>query len=65
MLHQDTKSLFARALRTKKVSEVEFALEAIHEKGGVYKHPKVFQCDNGCELKSDVTKLLEKHNVNI
>ena len=25
----------------------------------------MFQCDNGSEFKSDVTKLLEKHNVDI
>ena len=53
-----------RALRTNKASEVSFVLEAIY-KNGVSKHPKVFQCDNGCEFKSDVTKLLEKHNVDI
>ena len=33
----------ARQLRTKKSSEVAFALEAIHKKGGVFKYPKVFQ----------------------
>ena len=26
---------------------------------------QVFQCDNGSEFKSDVTKLFEKHNVDI
>ena len=26
---------------------------------------KVFQCDNGSEFKNEVTKLLEKHNVDI
>ena len=31
-------------------------------KVGVFKHPKVFQCDNRSELKSDVRKLLEKQN---
>ena len=25
----------------------------------------VFQCDNGSEFKNEVTKLLEKHNVDI
>ena len=28
-------------------------------------YPKAFQCDNGSEFKNEVTKLLEKHNVDI
>ena len=40
-------------------------LEAIYKKGGVFKCPKVFQCDNGSEFKNEVTKLLEKYNVDI
>ena len=55
----------ARPLRTKKSSEVAFVLEAIYKKGGVSKYPKVFQCDNGSEFKNEVTKLLEKHSVDI
>ena len=55
----------ARPLRTKKSSEVAFVLEAIYKKGGVFKYPKTFQCDNGSEFKNEVTKLLEKHNVDI
>ena len=31
----------------------------------MFKYPKTFQCDNGSELKNEVTKLLEKHNVGI
>ena len=31
----------------------------------MFKYPRVFQCDNGSEFKRDVTKLLEKHNVDI
>ena len=31
----------------------------------MFKYPKVFQCDNGSEYKSDVTKLLQKHSVDI
>ena len=31
----------------------------------MFKYPKVFQGDNGPEFKGDVTKLLEKHNVDI
>ena len=55
----------ARPLRTKKSSEVAFVLEVIYKKGGVFKCPKVFQSDNGSEFKNEVTKLLEKHNVDI
>ena len=55
----------ARPLKTKKSSEVAFVLEAIYKKGGVFKYPKVFQCDNGSEFKNEVTKLLEKYNVDI
>ena len=40
-------------------------MEAIYKKGGVFKYPKTFQCDNGSEFKNEVTKLLEKHNVEI
>ena len=31
----------------------------------MFKYPEVFQYDNGPELKNDVIKLLEKHNVEI
>ena len=31
----------------------------------MFKYPRVFQCNNGSELKRDVAKLLEKHNVDI
>ena len=55
----------AKPLRTKKSSEVAFVPEAIYKKGGVFKYLKVFQCDNGSEFKNEVTKLLEKHNVDI
>ena len=54
-----------RPLKTKTSSNVAFVLEAIYKKGGVFKYPKVFQRDNGSEFKDDVTKLLEKHNVDI
>ena len=54
-----------RPLRTKKSGEVAFVLEAIYKKGGVFKYLKVFQCDNGSEFKNEMTKLLEKHNVDI
>ena len=55
----------ARSLRTKKSNQVAFVLEAIYKKGGVFKYPKVFQCDNGPEFKNEVTYLLEKHNFDI
>ena len=52
-------------LRPLKYSEVASVLKVIHEKGGVFKYSQVFQCDNRPEFKSDVTKLPEKHNVDI
>ena len=60
-----TRYKVARSLKTKRSSEVAFVLEAIYKKSGVFKYPKVFQCDNGPEFKNEVTKLLEKHNVDI
>ena len=50
---------------TRKSSDAAFVSEAIDKKGGVFKYPKVFQCDNGREFKNEVAKLLEKHNVDI
>ena len=55
----------SRSLRTKKSGKVVFILETIYKKGDVFKYPKVFQCDNGPEFKNEVTKLLEKHDVDI
>ena len=56
----------ARPLMSKKSSEVAFALGAIYKKkGSAFKYPRVFQIDNGSEFKGEVTKLLEKHNVDI
>ena len=55
----------ARALRTKKSSEVAFVLEAIYKKGGMFKYPKIFECDNGSEFKNEVATLLEKQNVDV
>ena len=40
----------ARPLGTKKSSKAVFVLEAIYKKGGVFKYPKVFQCDTGSEF---------------
>ena len=53
----------AGPLRTKKSSEVAFVLEAIYKKAGVF--PKAFQCNNGSEFKNEVTKMLQKHNIEI
>ena len=55
----------ARPLRTKNSSEDAFVLEAIYKNGGVFKYPNTFQCDSGAEFKNEMTKLLEKHNVDI
>ena len=55
----------ARPLKTKKSSEVAFVLEVIKKKVGLFKHLKAFQYDNGSEFKNEVTKLLEKHSVDI
>ena len=56
---------FARPLKTKKSTELAFALVTIYKKSGVLKYPMVIQCDNGSEFKGEVTKLFEKHNVEI
>ena len=55
----------ARPLRMKKSSKVAFVLETIYKKGGIFKYPKAFQCDNGPEFKNEMIKLLEKLNVDI
>ena len=56
---------FARPFKTKKLSAIAFVLETIYEKSGVFKYPRTFQCDNGSEFKNELTKLLEKHSVEI
>lgn len=55
----------ARPVSTNKASEAAFLLKAVYRKVGMFKYPKVFQCDNGSECRSYVTKLLKKHNVDI
>ena len=53
-------------LRSKKASDVAFLLNNIYEnKSILLGYPKIFQWDNGNELKSDVNKLLEKNNVEV
>ena len=60
-----SKYKVTRLLWTKKSSEVAFVLEAICKKGDMFKHPKLLQIDNGSAFKNEVTKLFEKHNVEI
>ena len=60
-----TRYKVARPLRTKRSSEVAFVLEAIYKKGGVFKYPQTFQCDNRSEFKNEATRLLGKHKVEI
>ena len=55
----------AKPFATKKSSEVAFVLGTMYKKGGTFKYPKVFQRNNGPEFKGEVTKLLEKHNLDI
>ena len=60
MLHQDVRS--PSLLQPKNQAR----LGAIYKKkGGLFKYPKAFQIDNGSQFKGEVTKLLEKHNVDI
>ena len=40
-------------------------MEAIYKRGGAFKYPKTFQCDNGSGFKNEVAKLLEKHSIEI
>ena len=54
----------ARPLRTKQAADVAAMIADIY-KVGQLTYPKIFQCDNGSEFKSGVTKLLEKHEVKI
>ena len=49
----------ARPLRTKQAQDVAEMIADIY-KVGPLKYAKIFQCDNGCEFKGDVTKMLEK-----
>ena len=60
-----TRYKVSRPLRTKKPNEVAFVLDAIYKNGGMFKYPKVFQCDNGSEFKNEVAKFLGKHNIDI
>ena len=54
----------ARPLRTKRARDVAKMIADIY-KVGPLKYPKIFQCDNGSDIKGDVTKMLEKNEVKI
>ena len=62
MLHQDIKS--PGPLRLKNQAKLHLCWKQSIKKV-VCSNTKVFQCDNGSEFKNEVTKLLEKHNVDI
>ena len=53
-----------RPLRTKQTHDVAEMIADIYKVGPLM-YPKIFQCDNGSEFKGDVTKMLEKQEVNI
>ena len=40
-------------------------LEATYKRDHVFKYPKVFQCDNESEFKSNLTKLPGKHDFDV
>ena len=63
MLHEDIKS--PGRLEPKNQARLCLCWKQSIKKGGVFKYPRTFQCDNGSEFKNEVTKLLEKHNANI
>ena len=62
MLYQDIKSPGPLGLKNQARLDLCWKQSI---KGGVFKYPKAFQCDNGSEFKNEATKLLEKHNVDI
>ena len=53
-----------RPLRTEQARDVAEMIADIY-KVGPLTYPKIFQCDNGSEFKRDVTKMLEKNEVEI
>ena len=54
----------ARPMRTKQAKDVAKMIADIY-KVEPFTYPKIFQCDNGSEFKGEVTKLLDKHKVQI
>ena len=59
-----SKYKVVRPLRTKQAHSVAEMIADVY-KVGPLTYPKIFQCDNGSELKGEVTKMLEKHEVKI
>ena len=53
-----------RPLRTKQAQDIAEMIADIY-KVGPLTYPKIFQCDNGSEVKGEVTKMLEKKEVKI
>ena len=53
-----------RPLRTKQSHDVAEMIADIYKVGPLM-YPKIFQCDNGSEFKGEVTKMMEKQEVNI
>ena len=51
-------------MRTKQVRDVAEMIADIY-KVGPLTYPKIFQCHDGSEFKGEVTKMLEKQEVNI
>ena len=60
MLHQDIRS--PGLLRLKNQAKLHLCWKQSIRR---IRYPRVFQCNNGAEFKRDLTKLLEKHNVDI
>ena len=54
----------ARPLRTKQAHDVGEMIADIYKVGPLM-YPSTFQCDNGSEVKGEVTKMLEKQEVKI
>ena len=54
----------ARPLRTKQVRDVAEMIADIYKVEPLM-YPEIFQCDNGSEIKGEVTKMLEKQEVKI
>ena len=54
----------ARPLRMKQARDMAEMITDIY-KVGPLTYPKIFQCNNGSEFKGEVTKMLEKHEVEI
>ena len=51
-------------MKMQQAADVDNMITNIY-KVGPLTYPKVFQCDNGCEFKAEVTKMLQKYGVMI